>query len=743
MSDFDVLHYDCETRSKLELSDVGAARYVRHKSTEVLSIHWAFNDEDVVNWQPLRGEPMPERLRKGLADPDVAKCGWNILGFDNGLMREKYGINIPVESCIDGMIIAMMHNLPAGLDACARAVRSPELKDQAGKGHIGRFSKPLPANAVLRRQGYDFRDWTTDPEEWDGFMGYGDQDVVTCRDTVNRIPRWNCTDFELRVLQVNCAINERGIPLDADMCRSVVQLAGHKKAELIQRAIEITGGIRPTQREKYKQWLLTQGIVISNTQKGTMEEILRRKSTPDHVRTVVLAGLELGKTSTSKYQTALDCLCPDGTVKWSIQYAGAHTLRFAGRDLQPHNFPRGTVEAQRVKLFTKGHTVTGRVPRGDFFADASSSLRNIFKAPEGWDFSQSDLSAIEGRGTAWIAGEQWVLDEYAKGADMYVMDFAMCFGMDYEELFERFKAGDKDAKDMRQKGKPINLAFGYAGGVNAFVNMAKNYGIDLVEMARGLWKGGLLREDDIAAAKRLFHMPKFKHNIVASGFADDMDTWVALDCVKRAWRRAHWRTAAFWRELDYAIRQAVDNPCTYDRKTGELKKRCVYTCGVNDCLEVEVVSHLGDDWLRIRLPSGRYLSYLWPKISGRKKQPVFTGEVNEDGSLVLEDEDEDDTVISYYAPNSGGIMVKKYMHAGVFTENIVQAFCRDVLCEGLIRCEEDPELTPVLHVHDEVVCLTKGNKVDRITSHLCQPVAWAPGLQLAGEGWFFNRYQKD
>lgn len=742
MSVFDVMHYDLETRSKVDLPTVGSAHYARHKSTEIVLFLWAMNDEDVQAWQPLR-EPMPERLRKNLYDKDVAKAGWNILAFDNAVVREKLDAEIPVDMSIDGQILAMMHNLPAGLDNCARAVRSPELKDKSGKNLISIFSKPLPGNAVLRRKGYEFRDWTTDPDLWDDFIFYGCQDVRTARDTIDRIPRWNCTDFELRVLEVNCAINERGIPLDIPMCHSVVALAGHKKAELIQRAIEITGGIKPTQRDKYKAWLLSQGVVVSNTQKGTMEEVLSRASTPDHVRTVVLAGLELGKTSTSKYQTALDCVCDDGTLKWSIQYAGAHTLRFAGRDVQPHNFPKGTVHPSRVKLFTKGHSETGFVPKGDFFADASSSLRNIFKAPDGWTFSQSDLSAIEGRGTAWIAGEQWVLDEYALGADMYVKDYAMCFGLDYEELFDRYKKGDKDAKRCRTEGKPINLAFGYAGGVNAFVSMAKIYRIDLVDMARGLWRGGLLQDDDIRNAKRLFHMPKFKHNIIASGFADDMDTWIALDCVKRAWRRAHWRTAAFWRELDAAIRNAIDNPCEYDRRTGELKRRCVYTCGVNDCLEIEVVTHLGDDWLRILLPSGRYLSYLWPKISGRKKQPVFTGEVNDDGSLVLEDEDEDDTIISYYAPNSGGIMVKKYMHAGVFTENIVQAFCRDVLCEGLIRCEEDPELTPVLHVHDEVVCLTRDNKVDRITEHLCQPVAWAPGLSLGGEGWCYNRYQKD
>lgn len=730
MSVFDVLNYDLETRSKLDLPDVGAARYARHKSTEIILFLWAMNDEDVQCWQPLR-EPIPARLDKALRDDATAKAGWNILGFDNVVVEHKLGVKIPIEMSIDGMILALLHNLPGKLESCARAVGSPELKDKSGKDHIRMFSKPLPANAVLRKSGHVFRDWNTDPEEWDGFIFYGCQDVRAARDTTNRIPRWNCTDFELQVLIVNCAINERGVPLDIEFVENVIDYMAHAKERLLQTATEISGGIKPSQRAKAKEWLQSQGVWLSDMRKDTVDNYLERKDVPDNVRTFLAAGRELTSTSTAKYPVLRDNMCDDGTCKWMIQYAGAHTLRFSGKGPQPHNFPRGTVDHRLVELFTKGLAETMRVPKGDVFAMASSSLRGAFKAPQGWMFSQSDLSAIEGRGTAWVAGEQWVLDQYNNGADMYVMDYAMCFGMDYDELFARYKSGDKEAKNMRQQGKPINLAFGYAGGVNAFVAMARNYRIDLVAMARELYRQNLLTEKDKASAKRLFHMPKFRHNIVTSGFADDMDTWVALDCVKRAWRRAHWRTAAFWRELDYAIRCAIDNPGT------------IYLCGVNDCLVIEVVDFQGNDWLRIGLPSGRYLSYKWPKISGRKKQPVFTGGVNEDGSLEVEDEDDEDTVISFFTPHASGYMVKKYMHAGVFTENIVQAFCRDVLCEGMIRAEQHPLLTPVLHVHDEIVCLTRTNQVRLLTDLMTQPVEWAPGLPLDGEGWFGPRYCKD
>lgn len=82
---------------------------------------------------------------------------------------------------------------------------------------------------------------------------------------------------------------------------------------------------------------------------------------------------------------------------------------------------------------------------------------------------------------------------------------------------------------------------------------------------------------------------------------------------------------------------------------------------------------------------------------------------------------------------------------GVFTENIVQAVSRDVLVEGMMRCEE-AGLPVVLHCHDELVAEVDESypaphkTMERLMS---APVSWAEGLPLSAEGWEGLRYGKN
>lgn len=725
-----VLHFDLETRSEANLKTCGSAVYARHKSTQIVLFLYAFNDDDVHSWEPLR-EPPPPLLIERLKDPAWAKAGWNIIGFDNEVIEHKMGITIPVESCLDGMVIAMMHNLPGSLKMAAKALGTQEMKDEAGKDWITLFSKPLQERAVLRRSGYLFADWTTHPEEWASFTDYGKQDVRTARDVIYRMPKWNLNESELERLSVNCAINRRGMHIDHMMVDRVIAFVEMTNEALNRRALEITGGIKPSQREKFNLWLRQQGVHLSDLRKDTVDNYLERTNVPPLVREVLNLSRAATSTSTAKFKVFKEYGSIDGIIRWMHKWYGAHTGRFSGAGPQVQNLPRGTVKHDLVEWFVavmaRGWTTyTGPDP----IAVASSSLRQVIKAPPGEMFSQSDLSAIEGRGTAWIADEQWVLDEYTNGRDMYKTDYAMCFGTGYDEV----------TKDQRQQGKPINLAFGYAGGVNAFVAMARIYRIDLVEMANELYRKKLLPPDILDAARRMFYTPLFRKSIEASGFANDMRTWCALDAVKRMWRKAHWKTVKFWYDLDSAIRGAIDNP-------GQ-----TWTCGRDNCLKIDVV-RIRDEkrpgkylnpysWLRILLPSGRYLSYYRPELSRKPLPPELVGH-DDEGNPIYSVAEEDQSSISFYAPNKAGGMAKKYSHAGVFTENIVQAFCRDILCEGIVGAEKNPEMTVRMHVHDEIIVSGKRDLTKELTDIMTADVSWAPGLPLGGEGWCGPRYCKD
>lgn len=737
-----VFDFDLETRSEIDLKKHGSYVYAYHESTEILLFLWSltgYENEEVQAWRPHL-EPIPPLMLAALLHPEVAKRGWNIIDFDNEVIEAILGVVIPVDMCIDGIVIARMHNLPASLKMCGKAVGADEQKDEAGKNYINLFSKPLPAKAVLRRQGFMFADWTTHPEDFAGFIYYGRQDVRSAKDIIQRLPKWNCTDTELERLMVNCAINKRGIPIDVPFVERTIELVERTNAALNERALEITGGIRPSQRAKFSAWLKTKGVNVKDMRKDTIDALLKRTDIHPDVMEVLKLSRATTSTSTAKYQVFKNYSIIDGRVRGMVKWYGAHTGRFSGSGPQVQNLPKGTVYPDKSQRFAdRVRRFQAAMSRGwadfpmnaDVIPLASSAIRGVIVAPDGQSFSQSDLSAIEGRGLAWVADEQWVLDAYNNGQDMYVRDFASCFGERYESVMEEYKAGTKEGKHKRTLGKPINLAFGYAAGVAGFLTFCRIYQIDPVQLAQELYRKDLLPDDVLNEARRLFFTPRFRKNIVATGLGNDMDTFCALDSVKRLWRRAHHGTARFWKSLDKAIREAIDNPST------------VYLCGRDDCLKIDVVRFAGINYLRIFLPSGRYLSYAEPKISGRPAQPVFTGEVNEDGSLVMEFEEDDDTIISYMGPNAAGIMVKQYMHAGVFTENIVQAFCRDILCEGMVRAERDPEMTVYFHVHDEIITAGSKDNTARLTHHMTSDIHWAPGLPLGGEGWNFHRYIKD
>ena len=62
----DKLHHDFETFSKIDLKKHGLARYARDKSTEVLFLWYAFNDEEPEVWFPAT-EPMPKTESRKLS----------------------------------------------------------------------------------------------------------------------------------------------------------------------------------------------------------------------------------------------------------------------------------------------------------------------------------------------------------------------------------------------------------------------------------------------------------------------------------------------------------------------------------------------------------------------------------------------------------------------------------------------------------------------------------------------------
>lgn len=374
--------------------------------------------------------------------------------------------------------------------------------------------------------------------------------------------------------------------------------------------------------------------------------------------------------------------------------ANGRIVSNSGKQFQPQNLPsRGLLDDYEIDFGIEA------LKHGDadlYFPNImkllSSCVRGVLVPSEGMELAVADLSAIEGRFTAWMSGEEWVLEAYREydkgiGQDMYQVTYANAFKINAAHV----------TKAQRQIGKVMNLFLGYGGGVGAFLTGALSYGFDLEELAKENWD--TLPGDQLKEANSFYgYVVKRKMNT----FGLSKEAFITCDVLKRLWREANPNITSMWVRLEEAIRCAISNP-------GE-----VFEVG-------EFIKILRNkNWLRIRLPSGRSLCYANPRLSER-------GE------------------ISYMGMNQYTRQWQRLKgYGGLFCENGAQAGSRDILYGSMPRAEA-AGFQIVLHVHDELVT-EFDPKTELTLDNLCEilsaPVQWAPGLPLSAAGFQSTRYRK-
>ena len=166
------------------------------------------------------------------------------------------------------------------------------------------------------------------------------------------------------------------------------------------------------------------------------------------------------------------------------------------------------------------------------------------------------------------------------------------------------------------------------------------------------------------------------------------------------WRRTSSTIPKFWRDAENAAKRALEHP----------GRTFTIPCGVK---------YLKDsDGLRCRLPSGRVLTYWGARL--------------EDGSIVFMAQNQ--TTRKWEKSETWG---------GKLVENIVQAYARDCLAVAMLRLEQ-AGYKIVFHVHDEVVVeAPDGSRWQDVADVMGQPIDWAPGLLLRGDGYETPFYKKD
>lgn len=730
------LFLDFETFSEADLKKVGSYAYAEHPSTEVLICTYAFDDEPVRVWDCTDGSDMPGDLHRALrrlVKPNSRiKMVWHNGGlFDRLIMKHCWGFNIPVSNTIDTMIWAFRHALPGSLDALCEVlgVSADNAKDKRGKALIQRFSKPTPKNYKIRRYTAE-----THPDEWALFIKYAVSDITAMREVFHKLPRWGNSGFEDRVLELDQLINDRGFKVDVALAEAAIEAVEKHKAQLQEEAQRKYGGsltgndFLPILRE------LAPAHRIHNAQKSTLNDLLADDDLPDDARTIIEMRLGAASTASTKYNPLLLGRSADDRRRGCLQYGGAkRTLRWAGKGFQPQNLARGYYHDDELD---KGISalLKGRAHRRfDVAKLTASTVRSCIIPEAGHKFVVADYSNVEGRGLAWLAGEETALDTFRAGLDIYCVTAGKMFGMDPDDIKKNFK-------EIRQIGKACELGLGYEGGVGAFVTFAKNLGLDLIEMAKTM--DGTFPDHIWAATARGYEWARIQEakRPPHPGEKDDRPSyildkkvWRTCDAIKRMWRESHPETVAFWRDLKDGILAAVRNPGrefwagAHLRRNGERAIR-IWRTVETDSSGRKVPGW----WLCMELPSGRILSYPGIGVS-------VTKETDEDGRVNT------NVRIKYQGENQlTRQWTTLYTHGGKACENIVQALCRDLLAYAMINVEGGG-YPIVLSVHDELVCETPDTAdytVHDLEKLMCALPEWAEGFPLVAEGSEMYRYAK-
>jgi len=459
------LSIDIETYSPADLRKTGVYRYVEAPDFEILLFGYSADDDEMHVVDLVGGEKIPESVVAALTDETIIKWAFNA-NFERICLSQYLGL--PTGEYLDptqwrcSMVWAAYLGLPLSLAGVGAVLKLDKQKLDAGKDLIKYFCQPCKAT---RTNGGRTRNLPTDaPDKWAQFKSYNLRDVETEMAVQEKLSRFPVPDLVWDEYHLDQEINDRGIRLDITLVKNAIAMDTQSHNELSEKMQELTELDNPNSVMQMKTWLADNGLETDSLGKKQVAELL--EGAPKPLADVLQLRQQLAKSSVKKYQAMKNCVCSDGRARGMFMFYGANrTGRFSGRLIQLQNLPRNYMsdlkEARAV--IRSGDYDTARMLYDSVPDVLSELIRTAFVPYEGGKFIVADFSAIEARVIAWLAGEQWRLDVFGRGGDIYCASASQMFRVPVE------KNGENG--HLRQKGKISELALGYGGSVGALKAM--------------------------------------------------------------------------------------------------------------------------------------------------------------------------------------------------------------------------------------------------------------------------------
>lgn len=469
-----LMFIDFETYSSVNLRDCGAYPYMASPDFSPLIMTYRYGVDGQT--KIAQGEAEIKWALRGLNEREHVTFVAHNANFERLVLSRIFdyapGTFIPPERFIDTMAMGRSLGFPGSLADLSRALNVEE-KDSAGTALIQLFC--VPSKKTGRAATPEER-----PEEWAAFCRYAIQDVDTMVEVYTALTTryGGFPKGEREVWNADQRINDRGILVDAELAVRCMDIAAVVKDLHLRHMGVISGLANPNSTAQVLAWvnrrLVEAGVMddqndlpvfkdtgapLKSVDKASVAYLLSRTDLPRGVRTFLEERAASNAASVAKFKAMTNRLGADNRVRGTIQYFGAHTGRWAGRGVQLQNLPSVTAgDDEKTQAFVD--RVMNEPAENFSISELKPLIRGALMAPAGQTLTVCDYSAIEARVLAWLAGEEWVLEAFRAGRDIYIETAARMFHVPYDE-----------AKPLRKKGKVAVLALGYGGGINALKAM--------------------------------------------------------------------------------------------------------------------------------------------------------------------------------------------------------------------------------------------------------------------------------
>ena len=473
------LSIDLETYSNVDLKKSGVYPYAESSDFEILLFAYAVNEGGVQVVDIACGEEVPDEILQALTDDTVTKWAYNCqfervcLSYwlrrnypqyfsSYSIVEDSVGNYLDPTSWKCSRIWGAYMGLPLSLKGIGAVLKLDEQKMEEGSDLIKYFCKPC---RPTKKNGGRTRNLPMHaPDKWTLFKKYNKRDVEVELAIKEKLAKFPVPDFVWDEYHLDQEINDRGILLDMHFVEQAIKVDAQTKAYLRHKMQEQTGLENPNSVVQMKDWLSDNGVKAESLDKKAVKELI--SDSEDHIADVLSYRQQLAKSSVSKYTAMQNAVCADGRARGMFQFYGANRSgRWAGRLIQLQNLPQNHMDdlEEARNLVRDGNFAALEILYDNIPNVLSELIRTAFIPKPGYKYIVSDFSAIEARVLSFLAGEQWRVDVFKAGKDIYCESASQMFGVPV------VKNGING--HLRQKGKIAELALGYGGSVGALKAM--------------------------------------------------------------------------------------------------------------------------------------------------------------------------------------------------------------------------------------------------------------------------------